>query len=433
MRKQQFSTAGLALTMIGIFTGCGTTNVTLSTQGTTTTSSINVANQTSQSVPKKAKNKSTPSANTISSVESQKSSSAGQFVFTKPPHMWNGTQGWTTASVLALNNGSKMFGIRLLTTHDGGNTWSNAGPKLKSLNGLQDEDGSFYSPSLGWFVELAPDHEFIIQRTTDGGALWKSSTPIPTHLGDGGMQIDRVSQDVGYAVVRDAGMTNPSSELYQTVDGGASWKPLRNLPISGTIDFVSKENGWLAGTNNTPDPLLKANTGHTGMGYTWLYQTTDGGQSWKHIELPIPKSLTSDHTSVSYPIFRGTWGIVTVTFSPAKGDNRAEALYVTNDGGKSWTSYKIPTGTVADVQFLSPSSGFLKSYVPGKTPSSPETPEWFCTQNGGRTWTRLNISLPNQGTTDTSIEFSTNTNWWAENQTGLFKTTNGGKSWVQVP
>lgn len=409
------------------------TDVSASPLGTTVKPSAHVINQTLRSAAKTAKNKSESTMSARTFDENLKHSSVGQVIFAQSPHMWNGKQGWAAESVSFLDQGSKVFGIKLLTTNDGGTTWMNAGPKVHSLYGLQQETGSFYSPLLGWFVELAPDHGFVVQRTTDGGTLWKSSSSIPTHLGDGGIQIDRVSKGIGYIVIRDAGMTNPPSELYQTTDGGTSWKLLRHLPISGTIDFSSRNDGWLAGANNTPDPLLRANTGHGGRGYTWLYETTDGGRRWKHIELPIPNYLMSDHTDVGYPIFRGEWGIVTVTFFSSTGTNSVQILYVTNDDGRVWTPYRIPQGAVADVQFVSPSLGFLKSYIPGKTATSPETLEWFRTRNGGRTWSRLNISLPSPIRMDASIRFSTSTNWWAVTQTELYRTTNQGKSWVQVP
>ena len=98
--------------MIGILAGCGTTSVSSSVQGTTTTPTTNAASQTSNSVSKKAKNKSTPNTNTSGSSESQIPSSAGKFVFTKPPHMWNDKQGWATASVLSLNKDTHRWAGR---------------------------------------------------------------------------------------------------------------------------------------------------------------------------------------------------------------------------------------------------------------------------------------------------------------------------------
>ena len=53
--------------------------------------------------------------------------------------------------------------------------------------------------------------------------------------------------------------------VFQTIDGGAHWKPIGNIPNESVymiVRFSDKEHGWLAGRDS-------------------LYRTDDGGNSWR--------------------------------------------------------------------------------------------------------------------------------------------------------
>ena len=345
------------------------------------------------------------------------------FVY-QPPHMWNSTQGWViTGSTTQLSN--------LFVTNDGGVNWKNISPALQFY---YKGTGAFYNQSFGWFVELDPGQQFIVERTTDGGRTWTSSSPVATPYGDGKMQIDRISKEVGYIAIGSAGMTNPPSALYRTTDGGKTWVRLPNTPTSGKIKFISSLNGWLSGWNFTPNDLLKKRTGHTGQGYTWLYKTKNEGKSWNRVQLPVPISLRSDWISGENLFFHAQWGAVVFYFSGNSGTNDVYKLYVTNDGGRNWSIYDLPMtpnegiqGSL-DLQFVSNSIGYLQVYTPRKNSSLPGTLQWFQTVNGGRTWLRLSTGLP----MDASIRFQSSEFWLAVNHSELLKTQTAGRSWIKI-
>jgi photosystem II stability/assembly factor-like uncharacterized protein len=170
-----------------------------------------------------------------------------------------------------------------------------AGWEIFHINGSPaDPNRIFVSQSSGWFGQL-------IQRSDDGGQTW---TPVDnqftyegtpgTHQSFDGSQhpweFKRVwniqpsldDPDIAYAGVEDAA-------LFQTTDGGKSWKELPGLRDA-------KGNLWQPGAGGlclhtilldpeNPDRIFVA------ISAAGAFRSDDGGESW----LPINKGLLSPY------------------------------------------------------------------------------------------------------------------------------------------
>ncbi len=69
---------------------------------------------------------------------------------------------------------------------------------------------------------------------------------------------------------------------------------------------------------------------------------------------------------------------------------RAEYLYITHDGGRTWASYPTPA-KIGTLFFLIPSTGW---YVGKQDPNPGMLPEVYQTRDGGEHWTPLQAQNP---------------------------------------
>jgi hypothetical protein len=134
-------------------------------------------------------------------------------------------------------------------------------------------------------------------------------------------------------------------------EGEGEWTEsttLDGLYPSGPPAFVDGQTALVNGADR-PDGASEG-----GYGATWrLLRSTDGGTTWERTSLPPALQF--------YSLRRGSGG----AFLAYAGS----ALFVTRDGGATWTSIPIPTG-VGDVAeaALTPSGGYLvvfRAPIPG--------------------------------------------------------------------
>jgi hypothetical protein len=163
------------------------------------------------------------------------------------------------------------------------------------------------------------------------------------------------------------------------------------------IQFVSASRGWAV----SQDTILA---------------TTDGGRNWA-----VQYRGRFTLTSVDFINSRVGWAV------------GAGALLATWDGGARWAVLPEPCPVIRSVHFISPDAGFA---VAGGTSdasaqSGPQVPEVagvvLTTSDGGRSW-RL---LPAPGNAQ-SICFSGRQVGWLGAGGRLYRSTEGGRRWVQV-
>jgi photosystem II stability/assembly factor-like uncharacterized protein len=179
-----------------------------------------------------------------------------------------------------------------------------------------------------------------IYKSTDGGDNWtnlglKNSERISKIL------IDPKNSDTVYACV--PGKLWSDSEdrgVYRTTDGGKTWtKILKGANLSTGCSMISmssqdskvlfagmwdfRRKGWT---------FRSGGDGPTAPSGSGLFQSTDGGATWKELDEKSAKGLPAK-----------PWGRVAVTIAPSKPnvvyaliESTRSALFYSEDGGKTW-------------------------------------------------------------------------------------------------
>jgi photosystem II stability/assembly factor-like uncharacterized protein len=112
-------------------------------------------------------------------------------------------------------------------------------------------------------------------------------------------------------------------------------------------------------------------------------------------------------------------GILAIRFT---GDTMRTGFYATHDGGQTWEFVSFMPGA-GSVDFVSPSDGFFWT---GE--------QFFVTSDGAQTWTTVNADTSFKDIFAGMDFVTTRTGWvWIYDQNsqfGLYKTTDGGMTWV---
>jgi photosystem II stability/assembly factor-like uncharacterized protein len=257
----------------------------------------------------------------------------------------------------------------VLKTNTGGSEWSEtplqaSGMLVTTLNSIH-----FVNENAGWTVGADANRSGVIARTTDGGGSWAISRleqkQIPTSV----FFADETNGWIGGATPpagEDEGSGGPSAIL-ATTDGGTTWQPQINLPVSiDDLFFLNAQTGWASGTKGT------------------VYHTTDGGRSWNSQRTEIE---TGD--SIVIP---GT------------------------EGAKLFR--------VLGIQFTDPDHGFAAAAA-----EEEDTGRLLATSNGGAAWHRQWITA-DAGLRDVYFS-DMNEGWALPDQGAfVYHTIDGGHSWL---
>lgn len=328
----------------------------------------------------------------------------------------------TSLTMFSELNGWAVGEENILRTTDGGSTWYNVSPEGASAFGFGTAR-AFLSELQAWVVLADASDPFasgLLYRTEDGGLTW-TAYPVPF----GGGEMDFVDETHGWMMASlGAGAGSMAVSLYTTDDGGETWTRIYtndpnldgagdSLPLGGiksNLTPLNEEVAWVGGVVYSPETF-------------YLFKTTDGGQTWAPQSLPAAPGMQDTEVAVDTgPIFPAPRdGILPVRFT---GETLRTGFYVTSDGGATWEFATFMPGAGA-VDFVSPTEGFFWT---GE--------QFFFTEDGAQTWSSVS---PNVlfGDTFIGMEFvNTNTGWvWTYDQTGqygLYKTADGGKTWVAM-
>lgn len=228
----------------------------------------------------------------------------------------------------------------LWKTENAGWTWSNI------------SDGFFKTGSVGAVAVAESDPNVVyagmgehaprgvmssygdgVYKSTDAGRTWKKmGLDLTRHIAN--IRIHPQNPDIVYVAAQGA-MHGATEErgVYQSTDGGLTWKK---------ILYVDENTGCadLSMDRNNPRILYAAmwdyrrlpwqmRSGGKGSG---LYKSVDGGQTWVKMEKGLPKEMGKMSIAVSGANPDKVYALIESDTEKEQG-----GLFVSNDGGKNWT------------------------------------------------------------------------------------------------
>lgn len=265
----------------------------------------------------------------------------------------------------------------------------------------------------------------------DGGTHWTrrgSMTDIAL-LGQPPGSLDFVDRQHGWYSITGLGAAGSSAIfIYRTSDGGAEWFEVDSTYVSPTPG----QSKVPAGCDKNPASFINATTGwvtaRCNGGPYFMDVTHDGGLSWRNQALAFPASQYGSQTSP--PQFTTSKDGCMLADAGTPGAN--SLLYVTTDGGSTWSSNATPGPSPQTLDFLDAHNGWVAG-----SPNSAVAPEsaLWVTHNAGRTWTN---AAPNLNLDGASLDFVTTQLGWAFDPfptpssppAKLLQTTDGGHVWV---
>jgi photosystem II stability/assembly factor-like uncharacterized protein len=279
--------------------------------------------------------------------------------------------------------------------------------------------------TTGW---AAGEDTNRVLRTVDGGRHWDDVTPHGVRAGTWiPYFLDASIAWVASSVQPGSGSTDYSVDIYRTSDGGRSWQHAGTATADqgwpAVLDFVDKRHGWLA-------MRLGGAAGSDGMAF---YATGDGGSTWSKVSQTDasgePGHLPLGCSKLA-PVFVNT----STGWEPgACNAGDGPFLYVTHDGGRSWTKVVIglPAGyaacmcSVNALRFSDSRNGdfVLNIYQGTNVPQN----VLYATRDGGASWQPGPV-LP---VTSFTYYFLDPSHGWTLNAktNGLLFTSDGGQHW----
>ena len=324
-------------------------------------------------------------------------------------HFLNELEGWGVTEA------------QIVRTNDGGTTWYNVTPP--DLTETGSTVATFFLDTGNAWVQKPDFNNFpnngLLYHTADGGLHWSvASTPFS------GGDLSFIDATNGW-MLADLGVGAGSNgvSVFQTMDGGATWTQTYtndpNLPNAG-------DSLPLGGIKSGLVPLNMQTAWVTGVTYAsgtaYLFRTDDGGHSWKQVKLELPAGAENFELSIDKnetKIFSSKDGFLVVRMS---GEATQTAVYVTHDGGDTWTLTPTLIPNAGPSAFLSAQDAVLYN---GQ--------QFYVTRDAARTWTTVSPNIV-FGDSFAGMDFVSLTTGWvitvdASNRRSLYRTNDGGATW----
>lgn len=304
---------------------------------------------------------------------------------------------------------------RLFVTFDGGEDWTEVTPVGQDILSAR-----FVDQNIGWTISRNLNQgALVISKTVDGGKFWVERR-LDLHPGEiyqiQSASINLInSQYLWISLKLHTGSSFSMGKLFVSEDGGNTWSE-RTLPIGEEAYFLDQVHGWIAG----------------GAAGDQLFYTRDGGITWQEANIPAELGEVWQFGRPEFINRFEGWLPVVLAGEPVP----YLAIYKTRDGGVNWFNQgkgvinpvfsnvvllahefsfesqdadisstlsavnALPEGTV-DIDFINPATGWavvqtgeciMKETVPDlSTTLCIQTWRLFATQDGGKSWTELQV------------------------------------------
>ena len=269
-----------------------------------------------------------------------------------------------------------------------------------------------------------------VYKTTDGGAHWQATATRGSGWAGGKEALTADARHPGtlYAGTEDA--------VYKTTDGGRTWLPSKRglfTPPRPTYEF-NRDKGWVVSLAVDP-----ADTNIVYAGSDRVSKSTDGDHSWKTVFPPHSKGYPHENVTAlaiapSRPeaIYAITGDFANPGATPSIGRT---SIRKSTDGGATWQTTTVVRGRVA------PTALAVDPRDP-TTVYAAVSRKILKTTDAGKTWRTIADDRPNEtrcgcisdgGVTSLTVDpRHTGTLYAGLTQGGIYKTGNGGNTWIRV-
>lgn len=276
-----------------------------------------------------------------------------------------------------VGDSSDGYGV-ILHTIDGGSTWIRQGSA-----GVIPDCALFGISAVNDSIAWAAGSNGVILKTVNGGINW---TRVDQGLvpGDGFLQsVSAVDENTAWVSGSDSDSAG-SFIIMKTTDGGQSWvrqgtaEQFSNYACIIDIAALNNTNAWGVGAPNVS------------YGHTPFLNTTDGGENWIN-KAPVNAAL-----------FHGNG--VCVVDNNTTWVAHDEGIYLTKDGGSTWSMFKPPGPYGAFSPFMGVSAVNDKTaWVVFMGLCSEDNYIIQYTGDGGTTWTQQTTPVTTGGLRRISI------------------------------
>ena len=371
--------------------------------------------------------------------------------------MFDATNGW------AWSNGVENQYLLLRTT-DGGQTWRDVTPRAFPY---LEYGGWFLDPQTAWLSTLdRKTYSGGLLRTTDGGKSWsvlvKTGAAPFQCLKAAGSSCELLS--ASHAVARTVEFSTGSAyvRFFETHDSGTNWVPVivaspipdNSLP-PGMIHLCNSCGGEVS---YFPPSKVIITVGdladEKAKGVVRLSLSTNLGKLWREMELPVPDPYRDGLIVPLSPVFfGGTNGVlpahifkrITHSADASSYAYSVLAFYASDDGGITWTarpgiieltSDRKEWSSFSHVDAVSFKDVFVRS-----------GPNLYVTRDGARSWRTIkpNIDFGVQGSNRDVLRMDfvdayhgwivifDNRGFAPYGKFALYKTSDGGSTWAELP
>jgi photosystem II stability/assembly factor-like uncharacterized protein len=275
----------------------------------------------------------------------------------------------------------------------------------------------FKDAQVGW---LYGPHLYV---TRDGGTTWAAPENGPVSVGLPPLLALSVSGDSGWAVTAVEECTAPAGScppvLLVSQGGDRSWTVSAQQPIVGRLAQIVRVNhdvGWILTWRH-----------YAASDSSSLAVTHDGGVTWQMLTTPCPPA-TSFEDRLAAVDDRTIW--IVCGSQPSAGSQQKQ-LVTSTDGGLHWNYPPNPPlgGYVGNLALSATTGGVTGWLAMVRGPL-------YVTTDGGRTWTPADLrgaEVGPAGSGEIEVVFTDPLHGWVATSTEIFRTSDGGRQWTGVP
>ncbi len=346
--------------------------------------------------------------------------------------------GWVEISALDADDTGHASSY-LRWTEDGGKTWSEPRPVPLPLTDMGTGRVQFVDTRHGWTTTYGPQgsptQRATLWRTSDGGLTWQTSTIPSDSVPSSGFFGDTVQ-------FRDS----LNGEAFEFRAAGSGSDAAAGATYS---DWVCKQfstsDGGVTWSAPKAIPCMSGVTfADNLLGYSYdspgLYVTLDGGQTWTAGTLPA--EAQGSKYQIPMLLERRSDGTLRAFVYWVKDDGTSvNAIVESRDAGQTWSVAGTPSAddtTTRDygLPFGMPMAVRDEDHwltAPIKQGNKPDP--WFGTSDGGLTWTQVTYAGLTGDIKD--FDFLSASDGWAATDTydtvaALWATTDGGATWTRI-